>query len=433
MSDSERMQLEMDIISAIMYEPSGFHKVSLRPEHFSNEFHRKIIEAMGECIEQGYEITPANVYTVGRFSSQEISSLTEIGAKPGNLRLLSLRLAEEAMKELILSLKLKLNSENDVFDMLDEIRKTESEAMAIIESHKTKDKTTLLQEYLEYIQTNARDGVKCIPTPFPTLTRMLSGGFTFGDISFIGGYPGSGKTSFMLSLALHAARNGIKTAFIEAEMMMNEILERLNGIYTGANIDEIRTGEMYDTLSRQFISELHNLPLEIVPCYERTIEELRRKILKAVNDGVKFVFIDYLQVFVPKGRAEDEYSKIKMLSEMLRQVALQHNVHLCVASSLNRNEIGERNLSLASLYGSSQLGHDCAVAILLKGEQGDIQELITRERTLTLHVVKNRQGARGEINFRYYLSSQRMQELTATQPAAVGFSGNGEDKVHEPF
>ena len=47
----------------------------------------------------------------------------------------------------------------------------------------------------------------------------------------------------------------------------------------------------------------------------------------------------------------------------------------------------------------------------LHGEQDDENEMIKRERYLTLRVVKNRTGCRGEINLRYMLDCQKMVEI----------------------
>lgn len=427
--NGNRMRLETDIIAAILYDSKDFFaaKQALVPEYFEYPLWRKVMESVHKCGEAGKEIAPVNIYTVGKLSEKEVGELVEIGAHRADLKLLAKMLAEENVKEKLgVELKARLSVDRDPFEMLDAVREAEQEAVRLISANVAKDKTVLLDEYLTYILTNSRDGVKRIPTPFPTLNRMLSGGLSLGDISFIGGLPGSGKTSFMLSLALYAAQHGTRTAFIEAEMPSNEVFERLNGIYTGETIDRIREGKEYEQLTRDFVSKVFSLPLEIVPCYERTMDVLIGKVLHAAASGSRLIFVDYLQVFTPKGKAEDEYSQIKRLSETLRQLALQHGIHLCIASSLNRNEVGQRTLSLASLYGSSQLGHDCALAMLLRGEEKDTQELVTRKRNIVLHVVKNRAGARGEINLTFHLSSQRMEEVAFTpQNSAVGFSDNG--------
>jgi replicative DNA helicase len=239
---------------------------------------------------------------------------------------------------------------------------------------------------------------------------MLHGGFEPGGFTLLGGTPGTGKTSLMLSLALHAATKGIKVAFIEGEMTAPEILERLNGIATGAAIAEIRRGIRYEELSSDFLSRFHTLPFEIVPLYDRTLETLTDEIRAQAHSGAKLVFVDYLQVFTSKTKAADEFFDIKKTSEKLRALALQHGIHLFVATALNRTERQAERLTLNSFYGSSGLGHDCSIGLILSGEQSDESELFEPIRSVKLQVVKNRSGVRGELALKFHLHSQRFEE-----------------------
>jgi replicative DNA helicase len=419
----KKEKLEQDIIGAILFRPEQIHAVTrvLDDDCFSVPFYRKVFRAMRDCLEKGYEINTVNISQVGKLTSSEEVSLVDIPQDPGDLSLLARKLTEYVIKEKCMGLKHNISEDKDAFELVDEMRQVMNEVASLIGRHNRRDKQDILQSYKDYLQSNAEDGVKRLPTGFPTLDKMLAGGFALGDISFIGGQPGSGKTSLVLCEALSAARSGVKTALIEGEMTEAQILERMNGIATGESIDQIRKGNDYEKLSNQFVSELSDLPFELIPCYERTIETLTDRVREAVHKGCRLIFVDYLQVFTQKGKAEDEYSQIKKVSETLRQLALQNDVHICVVSSLNRNEAGQKKLTLNSYYGSSQLGHDCAVGLLLSGEQNDEQELSTRERKVTLHVVKNREGARGDINLKFYLASQQMEEVVE-QPSEIAAS-----------
>jgi hypothetical protein len=55
---------------------------------------------------------------------------------------------------------------------------------------------------------------------------MLKGGLSEGGLSFLGGFAAEGKSSFALSVAIHATRNGIKTEFLEGEMPADELHDR---------------------------------------------------------------------------------------------------------------------------------------------------------------------------------------------------------------
>lgn len=410
-----REQLERDILAAIIGNPKAFfeHKKALPIAFFVNPIHRRIMEGISGCVEAGVDIDLVNIATVGKLKPEEIALLSELQPSLyGDLGVLAKALAEEVIREKFIAWRDKITLDADVFELLAQVEAIQNEAAEIVAANSRKDKLDLLREFCEYVLTNSEKGVQRIPTPFPTLSRMLKGGFEPGGFTLLGGTPGSGKTSFMLSLALYAAKTGVKTSFIEGEMPANEIFERCNGIQAGVDIAEVRNGARYSELTKQFVSDFYGLPLEIVPLYDRTLDALVSEIRRQVYNGAKFVFVDYLQVFTPKMKSSDEFFEIKKTSENLRGLALQNGVHLFVATSLNRSERQAERLTLNSFYGSSGLGHDCSVGMILSGEQSDWEEYVNPERTVLLHVVKNRSGPRGEIALKFYLSSQRFEELT---------------------
>lgn len=219
-------------------------------------------------------------------------------------------------------------------------------------------------------------------------------------------------------------------------MPPNELFERLNGIRTGLDINVIRQGKNFSAASREFISEMYKLPFEPVIISERTLSNLVDAVRTEIHDGSKLIFIDYLQVFAQKSGRTSEFEGIKIASETLRGLSLRHQVHICAASAFNRNESTQDRPTLNSLYGSSGLGHDATVAMIVYGEQNDVPELLTPLRNVVLGVVKNRGGARGTISLKYHLDSQRMEEVgpgpakPAHTPAVDDvFSDNGESNA----
>ena len=104
---------------------------------------------------------------------------------------------------------------------------------------------------------------------------------------------------------------------------------------------------------------------------------------------------------------------------------------MCVGSSLNRSESGldEGKLSLHSLYGSSSLGHDASVVLLLAGKQNDHAELMLPLRTVTLTVAKARNDARGDLAIEFRLDSQMMREMEVLRkpPAIRSREDRGEE------
>ena len=407
--EHERIDIEKDIIGAILYSPTRFFSVkrSLTEELFKNPLCKKIISALHSIIAKQIDIDPVNIYAEGKLDDDEIFALCEIQPNNADLSILAHLLTEKTITEKGKELALRIADATDCFEIMDMLRTYENEASSLIHRHLRKNKTDLLNEYAEYVLKNQRDGVQRIPTGYKYLDAMANGGLDLGGFSIIGGQAGSGKTSFMLGIALHAARNSFQTTFIEGEMTSAQIFERLNGIDTGEDIAEIRKGKRYDELTKPFLNEIHSLPFNLVIATERTLGNLVNEIQHAIHTGSKLVFVDYLQVFASKGGSKDEFQEIKFVSETLRQLSLKNGVHIFVASTLNRKEYQNGKASLASLYGSSGLGYDASLAIILPDEEDSLDELQTKKREVEVNIVKNRDGARGNFNMIFELASQR--------------------------
>ncbi len=71
-----------------------------------------------------------------------------------------------------------------------------------------------------------------VPTGFSDLDQLL-GGLQKSDLIIVAGRPGMGKTSWLLSAALNAARAGARTAIFSMEMSNEQIVQRLVSSETG--------------------------------------------------------------------------------------------------------------------------------------------------------------------------------------------------------
>ena len=55
----------------------------------------------------------------------------------------------------------------------------------------------------------------------------LSGGFTKGEVSIIGGRPGHGKTTFMVNLLSRFIHQGLKVVMFNREMPNSEMIKKI--------------------------------------------------------------------------------------------------------------------------------------------------------------------------------------------------------------
>src|SRR4051812_33766638 len=89
----------------------------------------------------------------------------------------------------------------------------------------------------------ARDTIPC---GFPSLDKMLGGGFRRGDLVVLGGDTASGKSALALAFAVRASLQSAQVAFFTAESTIERVLERIIAIEARARIDDLRQGSLDD-------------------------------------------------------------------------------------------------------------------------------------------------------------------------------------------
>src|SRR5438093_11676910 len=85
-----------------------------------------------------------------------------------------------------------------------------------------------------------------VPSAFPSLDKLLGGGFRRRDLVVLGGDVGSGKSALALGLALRVARQGSRVAFFSGEMDDERLMERALAIEGRAAVAELRTATLGD-------------------------------------------------------------------------------------------------------------------------------------------------------------------------------------------
>jgi len=434
------IDVECAVLGSMLLERDAIYIASriLRADSFYKPAHQTIFQRLIDLYEKDID---ANLISLTQELKQngELESiggeyyLTELTTKissAANVEYQSHVVFESALKRLVIQASSSISEESfsdtsDIFDLISSIQNLDIELMGRVNACKSYDKLSLLNAFVQYIQD--KNNKKKFPTGFPTLDRMLKGGLPTGGYSILGGDPGAGKTSWMLSAALHMAKQNHNVCFIEGEMPTHEIFERMNGIWSGVDIDEIVSGNRYDELTKPFISMIHNIPFTLVKNFDRTIEALVADIKHAVYKKADIVFIDYLQVFAPRGKSDNEFSAIKLVSETIRSLSLKNPIHICVASAYTRD---------AEFYGSNLLKFDASQLLRLNFDKEDkskrLEELTNPRRDITLEVEKNRGGARGDLSIRYFLDSQKMIELDESgQYVPPAFNNNNVIGEHE--
>jgi replicative DNA helicase len=416
---------ERNLIVALLRDKNELIRLrpELTPEYIANPLLSKAWAELIDLADHGFDTDIHTLTNSGKFNDAEKDELwglyldDKLGGDPakGFQRVINSAISRK-IERYIKSIRF---DNFDAFEYREAASAHITEIENMLSSHMDVSMETILTEFRTHIEGSARGDNLRIPTPWRSLNNALNCGISPTDYIIIGGVPCSGKTTFMLCIALHAAKHGHIVHFIEGEMPPVQLLARLTGIHSGRDVNDIMSGHAMKE-AEELIELMSSIPFITPPCSENTFEALQRTVMKAINQGAQLIFVDYLQKYAPVG--VNEFSMIKHVSGWLRSIALKHNIAIVAASAFNRNEQNtfknnsdqqqkEPRQTLASLFGSSSLGHDCKAAILLSSEAvNNIEEAKEGSRRLKVNVAKNRSGYMGVFDLGYHTRNQRIDE-----------------------
>lgn len=258
----------------------------------------------------------------------------------------------------------------------------------------------------------AADGVPArdtIASGFPSLDKMLGGGFRRGDLIVLGGDVGSGKSALALAIALRAAVHH-KTVFVSGEMLPERIHERALAIEGRARVDDLRRGSLSDATRAQVGAAAVRLR-DRLPVIERASHNGVAD-LGALLDGLpdtEFLVADQIEGLGSTNREMAEEMAISV--KALKALALQRRVGILATSQLpNLTDRSDRRPTLDDFGGRGATKQYADVVLGLYRE-----EMYDRARDITgateLFVRKNRNGRTGYVDLYFYAQWLRFEDM----------------------
>ncbi len=232
-----------------------------------------------------------------------------------------------------------------------------------------------------------------LPSGFRDLDELL-GGLQRSDLLIFAGRPGMGKTSFLLSVALNAAKLGGRILIFTMEMGHEQLTQRFLSMETGINTQKLRTGQLTEQEWSRFVQatgRLGQLPIFIDDTPAMTPIQMRTKCRRVAHEfGLDLVIVDYLQLMGSGGTYENNrVQEISYVSRSLKELARELNVPLFSAAQLSRavESRQDKRPMLSDLRESGCLAGESPVYLPDTGEYVPIRDLMGREgiRVLALN------------------------------------------------
>ena len=280
-----------------------------------------------------------------------------------------IRLCEEAMRRATSSAHAVSDTLSCFQSGLDAlaVRSIKSQAISISEAVSRYNEATFGK--------NARPPV---PTGFPALDDILCGGFVGSELVLIGGLTGSGKSTFALAIAVHAAQRGLRVLMLSTEMLPEESVKRLivQEAYSPFKRSLTSSKLRRRALSQDEHAEIRTVQERLVRDLSNlrfmdgmiSTQSLRREALDMKRSGgIDLIVVDYLQQ-MNSGDARtdrDEYSRLNAVSHDLKKITTELRCPVLAAVQFNRAANNADRPMIHHLRGSGQLEQDANLILTI--------------------------------------------------------------------
>ena len=251
-----------------------------------------------------------------------------------------------------------------------------------------------------------------VSTGFPSIDRVLGGGFRRRDLIVLGGDVGAGKSSLALAIALRVAERGEPAVVMTGEMDEERLWERALAIEGRVKLDDIRRGKLSDE-SRAALGaaavRMRERPLTWLPMAGGRLDDVASRL---ASTGSALTVVDFLQMLPPEGAPREQHEELAAAVRKLKEVAAASNSALLLVAQLPHHDPKRRD-PRPELDDFGALGavkyHADVVLGLYREEMYNMQRGV--EGATEIIVAKNRHGTTGFVDLFFYREWMRFEDM----------------------
>ncbi len=436
-------EAEEAVLGSILINPEAMLEVAsfLQPSDFFIVRNQWVYEAICAVQERGEAID--NLTVIQELQSR--NQLESIGGSAYITRLINNtpthihaetygRIVERAaIRRRLLSAageiaQVALEENAEIGDVIDH---AESTLFAVTERRQRREMIPIqiaASEYFDRIEFlyNHQDEPLGLPTGFTDLDHLL-GGLQRSDLCIVAARPGVGKTSFMLSIALNAARQGAgRIAIYSMEMSTEQLIQRLISAETNINSQKLRLGNLDEFEWGKFVEatgRLSNLSLFMDDTPAMSVPQMRTKSRRLYREhGLDLVIVDYLQLMSGGvSRNENRVQEISAISRGLKELARELNVPVLAAAQLSRavEQRADKRPQLSDLRESGSIEQDADIVMFIYRDDM-YDENSERQNQADIIVAKHRNGPTGVITLFF---RKEITQFTNMQKSNINLEG----------
>ena len=240
-----------------------------------------------------------------------------------------------------------------------------------------------------------------VPTGWPGLDSMLTGGMRSGSLVIVGARPSIGKSSWALGVFLAAGQAEHSAMFVSLEQSQIEISNRLLAAHTGLSFTDIEGDKVTNRVDQERLYEaenyLSNLPLKVIDDSSSRLSQIVASARAGRRHGLRLLILDYLQLLRPDDERVSREQQVASMSRALKRLARELDVVVVCLAQLNRAIEGREHKQprLSDLRESGSLEQDADVVLFLDRPATYDPDADSTEANI--FVAKNRNGPCGKV------------------------------------
>lgn len=239
----------------------------------------------------------------------------------------------------------------------------------------------------------------------------ITGGMTEGDLVYLFGRPGSGKTSVLINWIAKWAIQGLNILVISNEIRYNDFMFKILATISGVDQTSKRKGALSNTdlsllrIAQNLLAVNNNLHVVTHP-----VTNVSNITSLLAERKVDILCIDGVYLMSPSGKPSSDWKDLAEVSRSLKQIANSNSI--CVVGVIQGSRVNENGLTSAGVAGTDAFLQD---ADILFGVQKN--SVSPGERLVDFECVKNRSGVPGAVT------------LTMSYPLFDVWENDGDSKI----
>lgn len=250
-----------------------------------------------------------------------------------------------------------------------------------------------------------------IPTGFADFDKA-TGGIQSGELIYIAGEPGIGKSIMSIQMGVQMAKAGHAGAIYSLEMGARQVIGRIISGQTKVQSRTMKTGRMssddWSAVTTAIDSGL-KWPLFLSDDATLTTASVRADLAKLkARHGIKWAVLDYDMLLNDGDGRLDEIAFTTLVSKRLKAIAKDLELAIITVSSVTKDAIGDEGTpTMKGMRGSAQKLHNADIAGFLTKHIPDKKKWESENPNLrTFTFVKGREleslGSFNLVKFEHY-------------------------------